>query len=69
MLIIDGLTHYTGKEHIARAAIEATCFQTKAILEAMDKDSGHPLTSLRVDGGMTESDECMQVCSCLFPTS
>ncbi|KAL9037226.1 MAG: hypothetical protein Q9214_005792, partial [Letrouitia sp. 1 TL-2023] len=41
-----GITAYTERGHIARAAIEATCFQTKAILEAMEKDSGHRLTEL-----------------------
>lgn len=56
-----GITAYTERGHIARAAIEATCFQTKAILEAMEKDSGHRLTELAVDGGMSNSDLCMQV--------
>ncbi|KAI4163161.1 MAG: hypothetical protein LQ342_003289 [Letrouitia transgressa] len=55
-----GITAYTERGHIARAAIEATCFQTKAILEAMEKDSGHRLTELAVDGGMSNSDLCMQ---------
>lgn len=58
---ILGLTAYTTKQHVARATIEATCFQTKAILEAMDKDSGKPLSTLKVDGGMTNSDVCMQI--------
>ena len=58
-----GITQYTQKGHIARAAMEATCFQTKAILDAMEKDSGHKLTELAVDGGMSNSDLCMQVCS------
>lgn len=56
-----GITQYTQQGHIARAAMEATCFQTKAILDAMEKDSGHKLTELAVDGGMTDSDLCMQV--------
>lgn len=51
----------TQKGHIARATLEATCFQTKAILNAMEKDSGHELAELAVDGGMTNSDLCMQV--------
>ncbi|KAI4225995.1 MAG: hypothetical protein L6R36_003494 [Xanthoria steineri] len=55
-----GITQYTQQGHIARAAMEATCFQTKAILDAMEKDSGHKLTELAVDGGMTDSDLCMQ---------
>ena len=58
---IFGLTQYTEKGHIARATMEATCFQTKAILEAMEKDSGHKLAQLAVDGGMSNSDLCMQV--------
>ncbi|KAL8734794.1 MAG: hypothetical protein Q9181_003038 [Wetmoreana brouardii] len=55
-----GITQYTQQGHIARAAMEATCFQTKAILDAMEKDSGHKLTELAVDGGMSNSDLCMQ---------
>ena len=58
---IFGLTQHTQKGHIARAAIEATCYQTRAILEAMEKDSGRSLTQLAVDGGMSNSDLCMQV--------
>ena len=61
---IFGITHHTTKGHIARATLEATCFQTKAILDAMEKDSGHKLSELAVDGGMSNSDLCMQVCSC-----
>lgn len=57
-----GLTQHTEKGHIARATMEATCFQTKAILDAMEKDSGHKLNELAVDGGMSNSDLCMQVC-------
>lgn len=59
---IFGITHHTEKGHIARAVMEATCFQTKAILEAMEKDSGRKLAELAVDGGMSNSDLCMQVC-------
>lgn len=55
-----GITHHTQKGHIARATLEATCFQTRAILEAMEKDSGHKLESLAVDGGMSNSDITMQ---------
>ncbi|KAL9099429.1 MAG: hypothetical protein Q9163_005065 [Psora crenata] len=57
---IFGITQYTQKGHIARATMEATCFQAKAILDAMEKDSGARLTSLAVDGGMSNSDLCMQ---------
>lgn len=41
--------------------MEAACFQTKAILDAMEMDSGKKLTELAVDGGMSNSDICMQV--------
>jgi len=57
---IFGITQHTERGHIARATLEATCFQTKAILDAMEKDSGHALTQLAVDGGMSNSDLCMQ---------
>ena len=63
---IFGITQHTQKGHIARATLEATCFQTKAILDAMERDSGHQLSELAVDGGMTDSDLCMQVCD-VFP--
>lgn len=56
-----GITAYTEKGHIARATLEATCFQTKAILDAMEKDAGVKLEELAVDGGMSNSDLCMQV--------
>lgn len=56
-----GITQYTQKGHIARATLEATCFQTKAILDAIEKDSGHTLSELAVDGGMSNSDLAMQV--------
>lgn len=58
---IVGITQYTQKGHIARATLEATCFQTKAILDAMEKDSGKTLSELAVDGGMSNSDLAMQV--------
>lgn len=60
---IFGITQFTERGHIARATMEATCYQTKAILDAMEKDSGHKLSELAVDGGMSNSDLCMQVCS------
>ena len=56
-----GITQHTQRGHIARATLEAVCFQTKAILDAMEKDSGHPLQELRVDGGMSNSQLCMQI--------
>ncbi|KAF9907606.1 Glycerol kinase [Lobosporangium transversale] len=58
---ILGISQHTTKHHLARATLEATCFQTRAILEAMNADSGQPLKSLRVDGGLSNSDICMQL--------
>ncbi|QUC16162.1 uncharacterized protein UV8b_00403 [Ustilaginoidea virens] len=57
---IFGITSYTQRGHIARATLEATCFQTRAILDAMAKDSGKQLAELAVDGGMSNSDLIMQ---------
>ncbi|KAF1952436.1 glycerol kinase [Byssothecium circinans] len=57
---IFGITQHTERGHIARATLEATCFQTKAILDAMELDSGHKLAELSVDGGMSNSNLCMQ---------
>ncbi len=58
--LIIGLTHYITKDHIARAVLEATAFQAKEIFEAMEKDSGIELKSLKVDGGMVASELLMQ---------
>lgn len=58
---IVGITNYTTKQHIARATLEAGCFQTRAILDAMFKESGTRLTSLKVDGGVSNSDVAMQL--------
>ncbi len=58
--VIVGLTRYVNKSHIARAALEATAFQTKDILEAMEKDAGVRLNHLKVDGGMVKNDLLMQ---------
>ncbi len=55
-----GLTRYVNKAHIARAALEATAFQTREVIEAMNADSGVPLAELKVDGGMTRSELLMQ---------
>ncbi len=57
---IVGLTRYVNKGHIARAALEATAFQTREVLDAMEKDSGVKLTSLKVDGGMVFDELLMQ---------
>jgi len=58
--VITGLTRYANKGHIARAALEATAFQTRDVLEAMEKDSGIRLDVLRADGGMVADDLLMQ---------
>ncbi|ETN43413.1 glycerol kinase [Cyphellophora europaea CBS 101466] len=63
---IFGITAYTQRGHIARATLEATCFQTRAILNAMEKDSKKALTELAVDGGMSNSDLTMQIQSNLI---
>jgi len=57
---IVGLTRYVTKEHIARAALEATAFQTREVLDAMNADSGVDLTELKVDGGMVANEALMQ---------
>jgi glycerol kinase len=58
--IIAGLTRYTNKGHLARAVLEATAFQTREVVEAMEKDSGIALDTLRTDGGMVEDELLMQ---------
>lgn len=58
---IIGITGYTTKAHICRAALEAVCYQTEAVLRAMADESGVDVKDLRVDGGMVESDICMQI--------
>ena len=58
--VIVGLTRYINKGHIARAALEATAYQTREVLEAMQKDSGVRLTALKVDGGMVYNQLLMQ---------
>jgi glycerol kinase len=58
--VIAGLTRYANKGHIARAVLEATAFQTREVVEAMEKDSHIALASLRVDGGMVVNDLLMQ---------
>ena len=55
-----GLTRYVNKAHIARAVEESTAYQTREVLEAMNADSGHALTELKVDGGMTRDELLMQ---------
>ncbi len=57
---IVGMTRYVNKGHIARAVLEATAFQTREVLDAMEKDSGVKLTTLKVDGGMVFNELLMQ---------
>jgi glycerol kinase len=58
--VLVGLTRYVNKGHIARAVIEATAYQTRDIVEAMNKDSGVELNKLKVDGGMVANELLMQ---------
>jgi glycerol kinase len=58
--VIVGLTRYINKGHLARAALEATAYQTKEILDAMEKDSAVTLKALKVDGGMVVNELLMQ---------
>ena len=58
--VIAGLTRYANKGHIARAVLEATAFQTREVVEAMEKDARISLASVRVDGGMVANELLMQ---------
>ena len=58
--VIVGLTRFADKRHIARAALEASAFQTREVIEAMQADSGVDLSTLKVDGGMVVNDLLMQ---------
>ncbi|WVQ96697.1 glycerol kinase [Kwoniella sp. CBS 9459] len=58
---IIGLTSYTTSAHIARATLEAVCFQTRAVLDVIEKESETKLETLKVDGGVTNSDLAMQL--------
>ena len=58
--VIAGLTRYTNKGHLARAALEATAFQTREVVEAMEQDAGVRVDILRADGGMVGNDLLMQ---------
>jgi glycerol kinase len=55
-----GMTFYTTKEHLCRALLEATCYQTKEVLEAMIRDADLHISCLKVDGGMAASDVMLQ---------
>ncbi len=58
---IVGLTRYVTKAHLVRATLEAICFQSREVLDAMVADSGHPVTVLKVDGGAAANDFLMQL--------
>jgi glycerol kinase len=58
--VIVGLTRFINKGHIARAALEAAAYQSREVIQAMEADSGVPLTTLKVDGGMVVNDLLMQ---------
>ena len=58
--VIVGMTRYVNKGHVARATLEATAYQTREVLEAMNMDSGVNLTALKVDGGMVFNETLMQ---------
>jgi len=58
--VIIGLTRYINRGHIARAVLEATCYQTREVLDAMETDSGVHLKALKVDGGMVYNEILMQ---------
>ena len=59
--VMVGLTRYIHKGHMARAVLEACAYQTRDILDAMNKDAGHDLPHLKVDGGMVENNLLMQI--------
>lgn len=58
--VITGLTSYITRGHLARAVLEATAWQTREVVEALNADTGQPVTELRVDGGMTSNNLLMQ---------
>jgi glycerol kinase len=58
--VVTGLTRYVTKAHLARAVLEATSWQTREVVDAMQQDSGVQITTLKVDGGMTGNDLLMQ---------
>lgn len=59
--VIVGLTRAATKAHLARAALEAICYQTRDVMDAMVADSGVPMSEMRVDGGITANSLCMQM--------
>lgn len=59
--VIVGLTRAATKAHLARAALEAICYQTRDVMDAMVADSGVPMNEMKVDGGITANSLCMQM--------
>jgi glycerol kinase len=59
--VIVGLSHFHTAAHLARATLEAICYQSRDVVEAMAQDSGVTLDVLKVDGGVTANDLCMQL--------
>ena len=59
--VVVGLTRAATKAHLARAALEAICYQTRDVIDAMSADGGLKLSEMRVDGGITANDLCMQM--------
>jgi glycerol kinase len=67
--VIAGLTSYVNKGHLARAVLEATGWQTREVIDAMNADSGLTLRTLRVDGGMTANNLLMQFLADILDTT
>ena len=65
---VFGITRDTGIAHFVRAALEAVCYQTRELVEAMAADSGQPLEKLRVDGGMAVNDWMLQFLADILDT-
>ena len=59
--VIVGLTRAATRAHLARAALEAICYQTRDVMDAMMADNGTPMSTMRVDGGITANSLCMQM--------
>src|SRR5207244_4084844 len=58
---IVGLTRYVDRRHLVRATLESVCYQTLDVAEAMERDSGVEVSTLKVDGGMVRNDFLMQL--------
>lgn len=59
--VVVGLSRHSNRGHLARATLESICFQTRDVLEAMNRDSGVPIPALKVDGGATVNNTLMQL--------